>query len=147
MTLTMADMSSSGSQGPSGKEPKKPGSRDGQATRRTFTAAYKLKILREYDGLTESGARGAFLRREGLYQSHVAKWRRARDRGTLDGPVPPGPAEAAPGSAEIRRLKAENARLAAKLAKAQAVVEVMGKVHALLEILSGSADREPKPTP
>lgn len=60
------------------------GLRAGQPVRRTFTSAYKLKIVDEYYSLTEHGARGALLLREGLYQSHVEKWRRARDRGALD---------------------------------------------------------------
>ena len=57
------------------------GPRAGQPVRRTFTAAYKLRIVEEYFSLTERGARGALLRREGLYQSHLEKWRRALDRG------------------------------------------------------------------
>jgi hypothetical protein len=40
-------------------------------TRRRFTAAYKLAILAEYDAATDPGAKGALLRREGLYSSHV----------------------------------------------------------------------------
>lgn len=119
---------------------KQSGARDGQATRRTFTVAYKLKIVGEYDALTEHGARGALLRREGLYESHIGKWRRARDRGALAGVRPPTPASVAPESAENRRLKAENARLAAELVRTKAVLEVMGKVHALLEGLSERAD-------
>ncbi|WP_416210595.1 transposase [Frankia sp. Cas8] len=137
----MADVSSGGSERPSGKAPKGSGSREGQPTRRTFTDAYKLRIVGEYDALTEHGARGALLRREGLYDSHVAKWRRARDRSALGAKSSPGPAQAA-GSAENRRLKAENARLAAELAKTRAVLEIMGKVSALLEGLSERADRE-----
>lgn len=37
------------------------------ATRRRFTAAYKLKIIKEADGCAEHGEVGALLRREGLY--------------------------------------------------------------------------------
>jgi transposase len=55
--------------------------------RRTFTAEYKLAIVAEYDALTEPGARGALLRREGLYHSHIIEWRRARDAGVLAGPT------------------------------------------------------------
>jgi transposase len=121
--------------------------RAGQPVRRTFTSAYKLKIVEEYYSLTEHGARGALLRREGLYQSHVEKWRRARDRGTLDSSSRPSVAvinvkPAAESSAD-RRLRAENARLTAELARTKAVLEAVGKVHALLEILSGSAELEP----
>ncbi len=42
-------------------------------------------ILAEYDALTEPGAKGALLRREGLYSSHLIEWRRARDAGALAG--------------------------------------------------------------
>jgi transposase-like protein len=124
-----------------------PGPRAGQPVRRTFTSAYKLRIVEEYYSLTEHGARGALLRREGLYQSHVEKWRRARDRGTLA--ASPKSSTMAAGKPAVveppadRRLRAENARLVAELARTKAVLEVVGKAHALLEILSESADREP----
>jgi len=54
-----------------------------KATRRRFTAAYKLRVVAEYDPLTEPGAKGALLRREGLYSSHVIEWRRAQQAGAL----------------------------------------------------------------
>jgi transposase len=55
-----------------------------KAKRRTFTAKYKLEILAEYDAAPE-GAKGALLRREGLYSSHIVEWRKARDAGALVG--------------------------------------------------------------
>ena len=123
------------------------GPRAGQPVRRTFTGAYKLRIVEEYFSLTEHGARGALLRREGLYQSHLEKWRRALDRGTLASTperavnAPAGQAVAQ--SAAERRLLAENARLESELAKAKAVLALVGKAHALLEILSESAEMRP----
>ncbi len=51
--------------------------------RRTFTADYKLAILDEYDACVGDGDKGAVLRREGLYSSHIVEWRRARDAGAL----------------------------------------------------------------
>ncbi len=48
-----------------------------------FTAEYKLRMVAEYDRATEPGERGALLRREGLYHSHIIEWRKARDAGTL----------------------------------------------------------------
>jgi transposase-like protein len=51
--------------------------------RRTFTAKYKLKILREADACSQPGEVGALLRREGLYTSHLSAWRKQRDRGAL----------------------------------------------------------------
>ena len=52
-----------------------------KAERRRFSAEYKLRILSEADACTEYGAIGALLRREGLYTSHLEKWRRQRARG------------------------------------------------------------------
>jgi len=49
-----------------------------KASRRRFTAAYKLRILAEADGCGKRGEVGALLRREGLYRSHLAKWRQQR---------------------------------------------------------------------
>ncbi len=47
-----------------------------------------------------------------------------------------------PTRAEIDKLRAENERLKTKLAKAEAIIEVQGKVQALLEELSKSADTD-----
>jgi transposase-like protein len=51
--------------------------------RRTYTAEYKRRILKEAEACTTAGAIGALLRREGLYSSHLVVWRRARARGEL----------------------------------------------------------------
>lgn len=42
-----------------------------RAKRRTFTAAYKLAVMRELDSCTEHGGIGAIFRREGLYSGHI----------------------------------------------------------------------------
>ena len=145
MTLTVADVASQASTEP-GQPARSTSPRAGQRTRRTFTAAYKMKILTEFDQLTEHGARGALLRREGLYHSHLIDWRKSRDTGALGAlSSSPGSAKAGPGQNENRRLRAENARMAAELVKVNAVVEALGKVHALLEILSESAETSPRP--
>ena len=54
-------------------------------TRRRFSAAYKLAILEEYERCSDSGEKGALLRREGLYTSHIVEWRRAKEVGALAG--------------------------------------------------------------
>ena len=54
--------------------------------RRTFTAQYKLDVVAKHDA-APAGEKGAVLRREGLYSSHVIEWRRARDAGALAGPA------------------------------------------------------------
>src|ERR1700737_2677587 len=51
--------------------------------RRVFSPEYKLAILAEYDACTESGAKGALLRREGLYSSLITDWRRQHRQGLL----------------------------------------------------------------
>ena len=142
MTLTTADIragsADDGAMGPRSDRPR----------RRAFTAEYKAAILTEYDALAEPGARGALLRREGLYSSHVTEWRRARDAGALAELTPAQrAAKRTPERAEIERLRARAERAEAELAKTKAALEVVGKAHALLELLSESADTEPRSRP
>ena len=59
------------------------GPRSSRPKRRTFTAAYKLAMIEKYDMATEPGAKGALLRGEGLYDSHISYWRKARDSGSI----------------------------------------------------------------
>lgn len=140
MTLSMADMSAGKPRESRKKSARSEGPRSGQPIRRVFTEAYKNTIIDEYYSLTERGARGALLRREGLFESTVSKWRRARERGALAATPARGGAESSTESAETRRLRRENERLTEELAKTRAVLEVVGKAHALLEMLSESAD-------
>ena len=130
-------MTDDGSMGPRSNQPK----------RRTFSAEYKLAMVAEYDAATEPGAKGALLRREGLYSSHIIEWRRARDAGALAG-VADKPRKPARSDAdrEAERLRADNERLRAELAKTKAALDVVGKAHALLELLSESADTDPRST-
>jgi len=123
------------------------GPRSDRPKRRSFTPEYKLAMVDEYDRLTEPGAKGAFLRREGLYHSHLIEWRRARDTGALNALAarPSGPVGKSPAEKETERLRWENERLARELAKQKAALEIMGKAHALLELLSESADTDAAP--
>jgi len=110
-----------------------------RARRRTFTAAYKLKIVQEYED-AEPGARGEVLRREGLYSSHLTEWRKARDVGALAGlAATRGRPPADPVERDNQRLRELNTRLEADLDTARRVIEVQGKVSALLEDLSRRA--------
>jgi transposase-like protein len=59
-----------------------------KAKRRTFSAEYKLRILREADPCIQPGEIGSLLRREGLYSSNLSKWRQQRRDGTLAGRRP-----------------------------------------------------------
>lgn len=118
-----------------------------RARRRTFTAKYKLEVLAAYDAAPD-GEKGAVLRREGLYSSHITEWRKARDAGALAGlAAPRGRKWRDPAAEQIARLQAEKQRLEQELAKTRAVVDVQAKLHALLETLSGSADTDPRSTP
>jgi len=107
-----------------------------RAKRRRFSAAYKLRIVREADGCSKPGEVGALLRREGLYSSHLVEWRRARDQGQLEGLAPRrrGP-RPDPGRAlrrQVERLQRENARLRKRLETAETILEVQGNVSRLL---------------
>lgn len=118
-----------------------------RARRRSFTAAYKLEVLAEYDA-ADPGEKGAVLRRHGLYSSDLVEWRKARDAGALAGlSATRGRPPADPVERENARLQKENERLARELANARLVIEVQGKVSALLEQLSSSADPDSIPPP
>ena len=107
--------------------------------RRQFSAAYKASILEQYEGLTDPGEKGALLRREGLYSSHIVDWRRARDAGTLaSGKTTSSRAD----KAEIERLKKRNARLEQQLAKHRQALEIQGKASELLSRLLAEGTEE-----
>ena len=117
-----------------------------RARRRRFTAQYKLDVLAAYEA-AGPGEKGAILRREGRYSSHIVEWRRARDSGALAGLARPrGRPAPDPRDAQIARLQREKDRLERELAKARFVVDVQAKLQALLETLSESADTEPGST-
>ena len=106
-----------------------------QAKRRRFTAEYKLRILREVDRARGSGGIGALLRREGLYSSVLATWRREREAGVRQALAPQkrGPkSKYNPLAEENQQLRRENQRLTEELRKADIVIDVQKKVAALL---------------
>ncbi len=127
---------------------------DGQVTegqperpkRRTFTAAYKARILAAFDALQEgSPQRGELLRREQLYHSDIEHWRSQQEKGTLPGTA--GTPKKGADSEELARLRAENRKLKARnekleseLGKTRTALDIAGKAFALLENISGSAD-------
>ncbi|MGH9262841.1 MAG: hypothetical protein ACRD08_23565 [Acidimicrobiales bacterium] len=107
-----------------------------RATRRRYPAKYKAAILAEYDRLDKAG-KGELLRREGLYTSLISAWRDQRDRGALEAlGSTPGRRPKDPRARELDRLRADNERLAKKLETAERVIEVQGKLSALLEDLA-----------
>jgi transposase-like protein len=115
-----------------------------------FSPEYKLAIVTEYEK-APNGEKGAILRREGLYSSHVIEWTRARDAGILTG-EPADPATSSKRSRksaeqiELEKLRRRNAKLEADLTKTRLALDIMGKAHALLEELSESADNNEPPT-
>jgi len=119
---------------PDGAEPGAPDPELAErAKRRRFSGEYKLAVLREADGCSEPGAIGALVRREGLYSSHLAAWRKQREQGTLAGlSRQRGRSKADPRDQQIVALRRRAERAEAELAKTRRVVEVQGNVSALL---------------
>jgi transposase-like protein len=107
-----------------------------RAKTRTYSAAYKARILTEYDSLDKAG-KGALLRKEGLYSSLISAWRQQRDQAALAALAKPtGRPPADPVERENTKLRKENERLQAELDTARRVIEVQGKLSALLEQLA-----------
>ena len=108
-----------------------------QATRRRFSAKYKLDILRDADACTEKGQLGRLLRREGLYASHLTTWRRQREEGSLKGLAPKKRGRKPNENRKSKReaqLEGEVSRLRKKLEQAEAIIDIQKKVAALLGI-------------
>jgi len=109
-----------------------------KATRRSFTAEYKRRILREADACKEQRQIGALLRREGLYYSNLDTWHRQAERGTLDalsskkrGPMPRKPDQS------VRRIKEQEKeilKLRARLKKAELIIEAQKKITEIFQI-------------
>jgi transposase-like protein len=103
--------------------------------RRRFTAAYKRSILEQADACTKPGELSALLRREGLYSSHLANWRRARDEGERQALEPkkrgPKPKEIDPRDLQIAQLEKQLAKERARRERAEALAELQKKVAAL----------------
>ncbi len=135
MTMTLADAAriDDGGVAPRADRPK----------RRTFTVEYKAAVLAEYDA-ADRGERGAILRREGLYSSHIVEWRKAAEGGATSAL---GPKTRDRRDREIEQLRARAEKAEAELAKTKAALDLVGKAHALLETLSestGLAKRPPR---
>jgi transposase-like protein len=115
--------------------------------RRTFTAEYKLAIVEAYDACAGDGDKGALLRREGLYSSHIVEWRRARDAAGRSGLSQTRRTKRSPDGAALAKANRKIERLESDLAKHKLALEIAGKAHALLEMLAEGAPDEPKPKP
>jgi transposase-like protein len=110
-----------------------------KTVRRKFTAAYKLRILKEAEGCTELGQIGALLRREGLYSSSLTLWRRQVREGLFPRKRGPVAQKADPIIRRNAELERENARLTHKLKQAELIIDVQKKVA---ELLKGSSEEK-----
>lgn len=113
-----------------------------------YSAAYKQRILEEYEQLDRAG-KGALLRREGLYTQLISVWRKQRDKGAAEAlHRPAGRPKADPRDRELARVRAEKDKLEAELATARSVIEVQGKLSALLgQLATDNASSGSEPTP
>jgi transposase-like protein len=112
-----------------------------------FSPEYKLAIVAEYEN-APNGEKGAILRREGLYSSHVIEWTRARDAGVLAEATGTPAAARSTKSAEqieLEKLRRQNEKLKSDLAKTRMALDIVGKAHALLEGLSESVENDEPP--
>ena len=107
-------------------------------TRRTFSTEEKLALLAAYEAC-DPGKKGEFARREGIYSSQLTEWRRARDAGTL---AARESTTSRRDRREFEKLEQKNKRLEAELERTRLALDIVGKAHALLEMLSESADNE-----
>jgi transposase len=104
--------------------------------RRTYTAEYKRRVLKEADGCTAPGAIGALLRREGLYSSLLVEWRRARGRGELTALAPKKrgrkliPVD--PRDQKIRELERQLAQMTGRAERAEILVDAQKNLAVLL---------------
>lgn len=109
-----------------------------QTTRRKFTAAYKLRVLKEAEQCLQAGDIGALLRREALYSSNLATWRRQREKGILQGLNPKKRGRRAkpadPSVERIAQLEKENQRLKQRLRRAEIIIEAQKKISEILGI-------------
>jgi transposase-like protein len=108
-----------------------------KAKRRQYTAAYKKRILQEYESCTEPGEKGALLRREGIYSSNIHTWQKQREQGEKAGLEPKKRGKQAdPQKAENAQLRKENEQLKKRLEQAELIIDIQKKVSALLGIES-----------
>lgn len=117
-------------------------------TRRRFTAEYKLRIIEEADNCSSLGEVGALLRREGLYESHLYRWRKRKREGAYGALTPekrgPKKKQVNPLEKKVADLERENRKLRNKLKTAETIIDVQKKVSGLLgiDLASPESDEE-----
>ena len=102
-----------------------------KASRRRFTAEYKRRISLEAERCKQPGEIGALLRREGLYSSVVARWRRQLREESLSSSKKSNRKPSA--AKELASLKRENERLKEKLRQAELIIDVQKKVSEMMQ--------------
>jgi transposase len=111
--------------------------------RRRFTTEYKHAIVEEYEAAAETGAKGAILRREGLYTSHIVEWRRAKEAGAHAGLAPKHRKKRSSAERELLRANKRIERLEGQLANHKQALEIQGKASELLSrLLAESSENE-----
>lgn len=109
-----------------------------KATRRKFSAEYKVRILQLAESCSDPGSLGRLLRKEGLYSSNLTTWRQQRDLGMLKGLQPTKRGRKAiernPLLPELDKLRKENERLQKRLKRAELIIEVQKKVSQMLGV-------------
>ena len=93
--------------------------------RRRFSGAEKRRLLAEAEQCKAPGELGAFLRRERLYSSMLASWR--KQAGAALGPQRRGPKPNA-SARQIQLLHRDNLRLRQKLERAELIIEAQKKL-------------------
>ena len=116
----------------------KPTEVSAKATRRRFSTAEKVRILREADAVAhETGGVAALLRREGLYSSHLTSWRKQRDAGQF-GKTPrkrgPVAAQPDPRDMQIAELERRAMRAEARADRYERLCALQKKVSELFGI-------------
>jgi transposase len=117
-----------------------------KAIRRSYTAEYKRRILKEAEGCKEKGQIGTLLRREGLYPSNLTAWRHQAERGTLDAlsSKKRGP-KARKHDPSIRRIaeqEKEIQKLQAKLKKAELIIDAQKKIAEFFQLYRDQKEEE-----
>jgi transposase-like protein len=107
---------------------------EAKATRRRFTAEYKLRVLGEADACKNPGELGALLRREGLYSSHLSTWRKQRRQAMAAKKRGRKARQNAEEQRRISELERENRDLRRRLKQAEAVIEVQKKLSEILGV-------------
>lgn len=110
--------------------------------RRILTPNYKVMILAEWELATEPRKKAASCAGRACTPRCCRTGAARREGSLVAGEGRSEGGRGGPSRAELERLRRENARLKTKLTKAEAIIEVQGKVHALLEEISKSAEPE-----